>query len=88
MAGPGAIAATVLLAGRANGDLCVSSLLLAVSGGRAGAVLLFMFVLAARIVTLDRHQRQCRVSRLLGVLLARSSPYKFVINGVRTALGG
>jgi multiple antibiotic resistance protein len=86
MAGPGAIAATVLLAGRANGDPVHLSILLAVVAAVLGLCFV-VFVLAARIATLIGTSVSVVLSRLLGVLLAALA-VQFVIDGVRTALAG
>ena len=86
MAGPGAITAAVLLAGRANGDLMQLGVLLGVIA--AVLVLCFaVFVLAARIATLIGITANVVLSRLLGVLLAALA-VQFVIDGVRAALTG
>ena len=53
MAGPGAIAATVLLAGRTNGDPVQLGILLAVVA-TVLALCFVMFLLAPRIATLER----------------------------------
>ena len=84
MAGPGAITAAVLLAGRANGDLMQLGVLLGVIA--AVLVLCFaVFVLAARIATLIGITANVVLSRLLGVLLAALA-VQFVIDGVRAVL--
>jgi multiple antibiotic resistance protein len=86
MAGPGAITATVLLAGRAGGNPVHLGVLLGVI-----AVLLALcfavFTLAARIMTLLGTTANVVLSRLLGVLLAALA-VQFVIDGVRAALAG
>ena len=85
MAGPGAITATVLLAGRAGGNPMHLGVLL----GVIAAVLAFCFIvftLAARIATLLGTTANVVLSRLLGVLLAALA-VQFVIDGVRAALG-
>jgi len=86
MAGPGAIAATILLAGRANGDLVHLSILLAVVVAVLGLCFV-IFLLAAQIATLVGTTVNVVLSRLLGVLLAALA-VQFVIDGVRTALTG
>ena len=86
MAGPGAITATVLLAGRAGGD----PLRLGVLLGVVAAVMLLCFVaftLAARIAKMLGTTASVVLSRLLGVLLAALA-VQFVIDGVRVALAG
>jgi len=84
MAGPGAITACVLLAGRADGDL----LQLAVLLGVIVAVLvmcLVAFLAGAQIARLIGTTGNVVLSRLLGVLLAALA-VQFVIDGVRAAL--
>jgi multiple antibiotic resistance protein len=86
MAGPAAITATVLLAGRAGGE----PLRLAVLLGVIAAVLalcLVAFTLAARIVALLGTTANVVLSRLLGVLLAALA-VQFVIDGARAVLAG
>jgi len=86
MAGPGAITATVLLAGRAGGDPLRLVVLLAVIA--AVLALCFMvFAFAARIARLLGTTASVVLSRLLGVLLAALA-VQFVIDGVRVALAG
>ncbi|MGE5164578.1 MAG: MarC family protein [Sphingobacteriales bacterium] len=84
MAGPGAITATVLLAGRSNGDPMRLMLLLAVIAfvvALCGAV----FVLSVRIGKLLGVTGNIVLSRLLGVLLAALA-VQYVVDGVRAAL--
>jgi len=86
MAGPGAITASVLLAGRAGGDPSRLAMLL----GVVAVVLVLCFVaftLAVRIATLLGTTANVVLSRLLGVLLAALA-VQFVIDGVRAALVG
>jgi MarC family membrane protein len=86
MAGPGAITASVLLAGRAGGDLVRLAILLVV----IAAVLLVCFAVFAfstRISKLLGVTGNVVLSRLLGVLLAALA-VQFVIDGVRAALAG
>jgi len=86
MAGPGAIAATILLAGRANGDPVQLAMLL----GVVAVVLLLcfvMFLLAGRIAVLIGTTVSVVLSRLLGVILAALA-VQFVIDGVRATLAG
>ena len=71
MAGPGAITATVLLAGRAGGDPLHLGVLLAVIAAVL-ALCFAVFTLAARIVTLLGTTASVVLSRLLGVLLGRA----------------
>jgi multiple antibiotic resistance protein len=86
MAGPGAITATVLLAGRASGDLVRLAILLA-SVVVVLALCLLVFTLAARIMKLLGTTANVVMSRLLGVLLAALA-VQYVIDGVRAALVG
>ena len=84
MAGPGAITATVLLAGRSGGDITRLSLLI----GVIIAVLLLCliaFALAERISRIFGTTGNIVLSRLLGVLLAALA-VQFVVDGVRTLL--
>ena len=86
MAGPGAITATVLLAGRSNGDPMRLLFLLMV----IAAVLLLcvaVFALSERIRKLLGVTGNIVLSRLLGVLLAALA-VQFVIDGARAALAG
>jgi multiple antibiotic resistance protein len=85
MAGPGAITACVLLAGRASGDPLRLGILLAA----IAAVLAFcfaVFTFATPIVKLMGSTGNIVLSRLLGVLLAALA-VQFVIDGVRIVLG-
>jgi multiple antibiotic resistance protein len=86
LAGPGAITATVLLSGRADGNMLLVGILLAVVVLVALASLV-AFVLAGRISRLLGHTGNIVLSRLLGVLLAALA-VQYVVDGVRTALGG
>jgi len=86
MAGPGAMTATVLLAGRANGDPVLLGVLLAVAVAVCGACLL-SFLLAGRISRLIGNTGNIVLSRLLGVLLAALA-VQFVVDGVRAIWTG
>jgi multiple antibiotic resistance protein len=86
MAGPGAITATVLLAGRANGDPIEIGLLLAVIAVVL-ALCLLAFTLAGGIARWLGVTGNIVLSRLLGVILAALA-VQFVIDGTRAALGG
>ncbi len=86
MAGPGAITASVLLAGRTDGDTWRLAALLAVIAAVL-ALCFIVFVLAARIVRLLGTTGNVVLSRLLGVLLAALA-VQFVIDGARAALAG
>ena len=86
MAGPGAIAATVLLADRANHEPARLAILLGVIVAVL-ALCLVVFLLAARLARLIGPTGNVVLSRLLGVLLAALA-VQFVIDGVRAALAG
>ena len=86
MAGPGAITAAVLLAGRAGGDLTRLGVLLGVIAAVL-ALCFVVFLLAARIAALLGITANVVLSRLLGVLLAALA-VQFVIDGVRLAMAG
>lgn len=86
MAGPGAITATVLLAGRAGGDPLRLGALLGVIAVVL-ALCFVVFTLAARIAKMLGTTANVVLSRLLGVLLAALA-VQFVIDGVRAALAG
>jgi MarC family membrane protein len=86
MAGPGAITATVLLAGRADRNLLLLGLLLVVVLAVA-ACCFAAFLLAARIGRLLGVTGNIVLSRLLGVLLAALA-VQYVIDGIRAILAG
>ncbi len=86
MAGPGAITATVLLAGRSGGDPLRLAVLLAVIAVVL-ALTLAVFTLAAPIAKLMGTTANTVLSRLLGVLLAALA-VQYVIDGARVALAG
>jgi len=86
MAGPGAITACVLLAGRADGQLVRLTVLLGVIAVVL-VICLVAFVAAAQIARLIGTTGNVVLSRLLGVLLAALA-VQFVIDGVRAALAG
>jgi multiple antibiotic resistance protein len=86
MAGPGAITATVLLAGRAGSDPMRLALLIAIIGTIMAACLI-VFVAASRIERLMGVTGNIVLSRLLGVLLAALA-VQFVIDGVRVLMAG
>ena len=86
MAGPGAITATVLLAGRSGGDPVHLAILLAVIAVVL-ALCFVVFALAASIAKLMGTTANTVLSRLLGVLLAALA-VQYVIDGVRAALAG
>ena len=86
MAGPGAITATVLLAGRAGGDPLRVGLLIGIIAIIA-AVCLLVFLAAGRIERLLGATGNTVLSRLLGVLLAALA-VQFVIDGVKAVIAG
>jgi len=86
MAGPGAITASVLLAGRADGNLLLLSVLLAVIVAVAASCLV-VFLLAARIGRLLGVTGNIVLSRLLGVILAALA-VQYVVDGIRAILAG
>ena len=86
MAGPGAITATVLLAGRADGAPVRIAMLLAIVAVVL-ALCFLVFVLASRIAGFIGVTGNVVLSRLLGVILAALA-VQYVIDGVRAALGG
>ncbi len=83
MAGPGAITAVVLLAGRADGDMTALALLLAVVA-LIGVTCLLVFLAAGRIALMLGITGNVVLSRLLGVLLAAMA-VQFVLDGLRAA---
>jgi MarC family membrane protein len=86
MAGPGAITATMLLAGRADGNFVMLGGLIAVVLIVLGLCLI-AFLAATRIEKLLGITGNVVLSRLLGVLLAALA-VQFVVDGVRTLLTG
>ncbi|HZQ12665.1 MAG TPA: MarC family protein [Pseudolabrys sp.] len=86
MAGPGAITATVLLAGRSEGAPDRLAMLLAVIV-LVLAACFCVFSFAGRIARLLGITGNVVLSRLLGVLLAALA-VQYVIDGVRAALAG
>ena len=86
MAGPGAITATVLLAGRASGQPALLAGLIGVVV-LVVALCLFVFLAATRIEKLLGITGNVVLSRLLGVLLAALA-VQFVVDGVRVLLAG
>jgi len=85
LAGPGAITATMLLAGRADGNLVLLAVLIAVVVIVA-AISLGAFLLAHRIGRLLGLTGNVVLSRLLGVLLAALA-VQYVIDGIRAVFG-
>ncbi|HEY2531038.1 MAG TPA: MarC family protein [Xanthobacteraceae bacterium] len=86
LAGPGAITATVLLAGRANGNLLLLAVLIAVVALIAAACLM-AFLFATRISEALGMTGNIVLSRLLGVLLAALA-VQYVVDGIRAILAG
>ena len=86
MAGPGAITATVLLAGRADGNLLLVGLLIAVVVFVALACFV-VFIFAAQISRLLGMTGNIVLSRLLGVLLAALA-VQYVVDGIRAIWAG
>jgi multiple antibiotic resistance protein len=86
LAGPGAIAATVLLAGRASDNLLLLGTLIAVEALVAVSCLV-TFVLAERISGFLGATGNIVLSRLLGVLLAALA-VQYVVDGIRAVIGG
>ena len=86
MAGPGAITATVLLAGRSAGNLMLLAFLLGVIVVVL-AICFAVFLLSVPIARLLGNTGSNVLSRLLGVLLAALA-VQYVIDGVRAALAG
>jgi multiple antibiotic resistance protein len=84
MAGPGAITATVLLAGRASGDLRALALLIGVIVAVV-AICYAVFGAAGQIAKLIGVTGNLVLSRLLGVLLAALA-VQYVIDGIRALL--
>ena len=82
LAGPGAITATVLLAGRAAGNLLLTGLLLAVVVLVAASCFV-AFILAGRISRRPGMTGYIVLSRLLGVLLAALA-VQYVVDGIRS----
>ncbi len=81
MAGPGAITATILLAGRADGEAALGLSLLAVIAFVCGACWL-VFMAAQKLSALLGVTGEVVLTRLLGVILAALA-VQFVIDGVR-----
>jgi len=86
MAGPGAITATVLLAGRSDHDPLRLGILLGVIAVVCAACAL-CFTAAARIAGLLGATGNAVMQRLLGVILAALA-VQYVVDGVRAAMAG
>ena len=86
MAGPGAITATILLAGRADGNvLFLSSLLALIALGIASCFVVFM--MAERVARILGVTGNVVLTRLLGVILAGLA-VQFIIDGVLALIRG
>ena len=85
MAGPGAITATVLLAGRAGGDVVRYGVLIGTIAAVMAACLL-VFVAGTRIERMLGKTGNTVLSRLLGVILAAMA-VQFVVDGVKALWG-
>jgi MarC family membrane protein len=83
LAGPGAMTATVLLAGQADNNLLRLGVLIAVIAAVA-ALCLVTFLFAERISGLLGMTGNIVLSRLLGVLLAALA-VQYVVDGIRAA---
>jgi multiple antibiotic resistance protein len=86
MAGPGAITAMVLLAGRTEGSSLLLALLIAVAALVAAACYL-AFLSASRLGRIFGVTANNVLSRLLGVLLAALA-VQYVVDGIRAVLRG
>jgi multiple antibiotic resistance protein len=86
LAGPGAITATVLLAGRAGGNPMLIAILIGVVVLVAAACLI-AFLFAERIGRAIGLTGNIVLSRLLGVLLAALA-VQYVVDGVRATFAG
>ena len=86
MAGPGALTATILLAGRAHGDPVLLATL-AIICGLVILCCLAVFLAASSIAKLLGVTGNVVLTRLLGVILAALA-VQFVIDGVKAALTG
>ncbi|HLN39156.1 MAG TPA: MarC family protein [Xanthobacteraceae bacterium] len=86
LAGPGAITATVLLAGRAGGNPMLIAILIGVVVLVAAACFV-AFLFAERIGRAIGRTGNIVLSRLLGVLLAALA-VQYVVDGVRNILNG
>jgi multiple antibiotic resistance protein len=85
MAGPGAITATVLLSGRAGGDMARLAVLIGIIAAVMVACLL-VFLAASGIERMLGKTGNTVLSRLLGVLLAAMA-VQFVVDGVKALWG-
>lgn len=86
MAGPGAITATVLLAGQAAGQPVRLAVLIGVIAAVCGASYA-IYLAAARVERLLGHTGNIVLSRLLGVILAALA-VQFVVDGLKAVFSG
>lgn len=86
MAGPGAITATLLLAGRTGGDLWQLGILLTIVVVVCLACVI-VFLTATRISRALGNTGNIVLSRLLGVVLAALA-VQFIIDGIRQVIAG
>jgi MarC family membrane protein len=86
LAGPGAITATLLLAGQTGGNPALLAALLVVIAIVIG-IALIVFCLAVPIARVIGTTGNLVLSRLLGIILAALA-VQFVIDGLRAALAG
>jgi multiple antibiotic resistance protein len=86
LAGPGAIAATVLLAGRAGDDWTLLGVLIGIEA-LVAALCLVTFRLAERISRFLGVTGNIVLSRLLGVLLSALA-VQYVVDGIRSVMAG
>lgn len=84
MAGPGAITATVLLAGEARGDIAKLAMLNVVVAANM-AICFVLYLVADRVARFFSTAANLVLTRLLGVLLA-SLAVQFVVDGARAFL--
>lgn len=84
MAGPGAITATVLLAGEARGDIPRLALLILVIAA-VMAICFVLYLIAGRVARFFGTAANLVLTRLLGVLLA-SLAVQYVVDGARAFL--
>jgi multiple antibiotic resistance protein len=86
MAGPGALTATVLLAGRTGANVMLMAILIAVVAIVAGCCLV-TFIFAERISAVVGTTGNVVLSRLLGVLLAALA-VQYVVDAIRAIWSG
>ncbi len=86
MAGPGAITATLLLAGRAQGDMRLFAILTAIIVAVCLTCTL-VFLTASRVARTFGDTGNVVLSRVLGVVLAALA-VQFIIDGVRQTIAG